>query len=299
MDELGLPSRLFEFGFKPYGRKRANSYFNLRWLDLIKKALEDDPLEMLNASQFGRVLQMGGHTFSVMFLHYLLSQQLLTEKELELWWLFVGKPIRYAIQDFALVTGLNCGDSGGIEGEVNEKGIGRGKGGSKGKASNSIWDDLFLGEEKPTVAWIMDRFVKGKQYKDPLTRLRFLLLVLVDGILCPTCGITKIRPKMVSMLGNIDKFLKYPWGRESFLLTVRSAKARTPIHYVQETMVIQGFSHGMVLVAVSACPSIIVKAGGCDPLADSSLVSSEIIRRIVERKLTVNPVTAKSVDELG
>ncbi|CAN7110447.1 unnamed protein product, partial [Brassica rapa subsp. narinosa] len=46
---------------------------------------------MLNQSQFRRVLQMGLHTFSF-----------------ELWWIFAGKPIRYAIQDFAMVTGLNC-----------------------------------------------------------------------------------------------------------------------------------------------------------------------------------------------
>ena len=50
---------------------------------------------MLNASQFGRVLQMGTHTFSVTFLHFILSRQLVTVKEFELWWLFVGKPIRY------------------------------------------------------------------------------------------------------------------------------------------------------------------------------------------------------------
>ncbi|KAF8075384.1 hypothetical protein N665_1098s0001 [Sinapis alba] len=193
MDELGLPSRLFKSGFEPYGRKCVNSYFKLRWLDLIKNALENDHLEMLNASQFGRVLQMGGHTFS-----------LVTEKDLEIWWLFVGKHIHYAIQDFALVTGLNCGDSGGVEGEVNEKVIWRGKGGSKGKASNSIWDDLFRGEEKPTVAWIMDRLVNGKRYKDSLTRFGF------------RCWFWLM---VVSMLGNIDEFLKYAWGSESFLLT--------------------------------------------------------------------------------
>ena len=59
---------------------------------------------MLSASQFGQVLKMGSHTFSVMFLHYLLSRQLINEKDFKLWWLFVGKPIPNAIQDFALVT---------------------------------------------------------------------------------------------------------------------------------------------------------------------------------------------------
>ncbi|CDY09500.1 BnaC02g20420D [Brassica napus] len=299
MDKLGLPLRMFEAGSEPSGRKRVNNYFNLRWIDIIKSALEEEDLEMLNESQFRRVLQMGSHTFSVMFLHYCLSRQLLTAKEYELWWIFVGKPIRYAIQDFALVTRLNCGDGVGLTGEAAEKGIGRGKASGKGKSSMSIWDDLFRGEEKPTPGWIMERLVKGKKYKDRLTRLRLSLLVLVEGILCPTCGTTKIRPEIVSMLGDLDAFMKYPWGRESFILTVRSTKARSAVNYVKDTMAIQGFTHAMVLVTVTACPSIIIKTGGADPLADSTLSSEEIISRVVDRKVVVNIVSAKTVDQLG
>ncbi|CAN7104949.1 unnamed protein product [Brassica rapa subsp. narinosa] len=216
MDELGLPLRMFEAGSEPSGRKRVNNYFNLRWIDIIKSALEEEDLEMLNQSQFRRVLQMGSHTFSVMFLHYCLSRQLVTAKEYELWWIFVGKPIRYAIQDFAMVTGLHCGDGVGLTGEPPEKGIGRGKASGKGKSSMSIWDDLFRGEDKPTPGWIMERLVRGKKYKDRLTRLRLSLLVLVEGILCPTCGTTKIRPEIVSMLGDLDAFLKYPWAGSHF-----------------------------------------------------------------------------------
>ncbi|CAF1975521.1 uncharacterized protein LOC106425575 [Brassica napus] len=299
MDELGLPLRMFEAGSEPSGRKRVNNYFNLRWIDIIKSALEEEVLEMLNESQFQRVLQMGSHTFSVMFLHYYLSRQLLTAKEYELWWIFVGKPISYAIQDFALVTGLNCGDGVGLTGEAAEKGIGRGKASGKGKSSMSIWDDLFRGEEKPTPGWIVERLMKGKKYKDRLTRLRLSLLVLVEGILCPTCGTTKIRPEIVSMLGDLDAFMKYPWGRESFILTVRSTKARSAVNYVKDTMAIQGFTHAMVLVTVTACPSIIIKTGGADPLADSTLSSEEIISRVVDRKVVVNIVSAKTVDQLG
>ncbi|CAN6861068.1 unnamed protein product [Brassica oleracea] len=64
-------------------------------------------------------------------------------------------------------------------------------------------------------------------------------------------------------------------------------------------MAIQGFSHSMVLVTITACPSIIIKSGGGDPLADSALSTADIITRVVERKLVVNLVTAKSVDQLG
>ncbi|KAL0876461.1 hypothetical protein Bca101_026166 [Brassica carinata] len=101
------------------------------------------------------------------------------------------------------------------------------------------------------------------------------------------------------MLGNLDAFLKYPWGRESFLLTVKSTKSRSAANYVKDTMAIQGFTHAMVLVTVTACPSIIIKTGVADPLADSTLSSEDIVRRVVERKLVVNIVSAKTVDELG
>lgn len=66
-DELSFPCRLFDSGFEPNGKKRVNNYFNLYWIEVIKKALEDEDLAILNGTQFGWVLKMGSHTFSVMF----------------------------------------------------------------------------------------------------------------------------------------------------------------------------------------------------------------------------------------
>lgn len=64
-------------------------------------------------------------------------------------------------------------------------------------------------------------------------------------------------------------------------------------------MALQGFTHAMVLVTVTACPSIIIKTGGADPLADSTLSREEIISMVVERKVVVNIVSGKTVDQLG
>ncbi|CAH8364317.1 unnamed protein product [Eruca vesicaria subsp. sativa] len=71
MDDLGIPSRLFATGFEPRGKRRVNNYFNLRWIEVIKGALEEEDLALLNASQFGQVMRMGSHMFSVMFLPFL------------------------------------------------------------------------------------------------------------------------------------------------------------------------------------------------------------------------------------
>ncbi|CAA7040433.1 unnamed protein product [Microthlaspi erraticum] len=74
MEEMGLPERMFESGNEPTGRKRVNNHFNLRWVDNIKPALDEEHLEMLAESQYGRLMRMGNHTFAVMFVHYLLSR---------------------------------------------------------------------------------------------------------------------------------------------------------------------------------------------------------------------------------
>lgn len=85
-----------------------------------------------------------------MFVHYILSRQLITKKKYELWWVFAGKPIRYAIDDFALVTGLNCGK----EGFTFEKMVGKSRRRGVNVAS-PMWKSLFGTEPKPTVTWIL------------------------------------------------------------------------------------------------------------------------------------------------
>ncbi|KAG2331056.1 hypothetical protein Bca52824_002236 [Brassica carinata] len=95
IEELELPSRLFETGFEPVGRKRVNSYFNLRWLELIKLVLEIRMIWRCCKECNLLVLRMGGHTFSVMFAHYFLLRQLVTDKELELWWTFAGRKCKF------------------------------------------------------------------------------------------------------------------------------------------------------------------------------------------------------------
>ncbi|CAN7023924.1 unnamed protein product, partial [Brassica oleracea var. botrytis] len=80
MEELKLPERLFHTGFEPSGRKRINSYFNLRWIEVINQCISTEQKEMLADSQFRQILHMRQHTFSVMFVHQLLCRQLVTRK---------------------------------------------------------------------------------------------------------------------------------------------------------------------------------------------------------------------------
>lgn len=106
MEEEELPERMFQTGEEHDRDSRINSYITLRLIETIKTAIEVEHMEQLLSSQFRRVMQMGHHTFSVRFVHYILCRQLVTKKQYELWWLYAGKPIRFGINGFVLVTGL-------------------------------------------------------------------------------------------------------------------------------------------------------------------------------------------------
>ncbi|CDY27858.1 BnaC09g28850D, partial [Brassica napus] len=60
------------------------------------------------------------------------------------------------------------------------------------------------------------------KYKDEDTRLRLSLLLLVEGIICPTSGLTPIRPEVVEMVSNIgllgrqDNWHKTHWQYKGF-----------------------------------------------------------------------------------
>lgn len=52
LSELGLPERMLKTGCEPTELKKVNFYFNLHWIETIKKALDDVDKKKLATSQF-------------------------------------------------------------------------------------------------------------------------------------------------------------------------------------------------------------------------------------------------------
>lgn len=59
------------------------------------------------------------------------------------------------------------------------------------------------------------------------------------------------------MIRDLDVFLQHPWRRDCFALKMKSIKARKEAAMCQPTMAIQGFFHGLQLVALSCISKII------------------------------------------
>lgn len=162
-----------------------------------------------------------------------------------------------------------------------------------------MWQSLFGSEETITLEWIISKLGQKDKYKDEVTRLSLSLLLLVKAIMCPTSGSTHVRPEVVEMLGDIGLFLEYPWGRESYLLTVASGKIRSAEQLAQDTLAIQGFAHAMVLVTVCSCPQIIADPRLGEDLLDDDLPIEDIVDGVCAWTVKINVVTVQTLELTG
>ncbi|KAL0742380.1 hypothetical protein Bca4012_083893 [Brassica carinata] len=149
-----------------------------------------------------------------------------------------------------------------------------------------------------TPEWIVRHKLLDKkelQKLDDLKKFRLVLLVLVEGVVCPkgnTDSTGSVRPHVVEMLRDVDQFLKFPWGRESFLRTVKSIKSQSPYSiFQQKSISVAGFSHAITIVAACNCPALIG--------LPSQLNDEEKILSVCGMKLNVSRYSARNLHMAG
>ncbi|KAG2275656.1 hypothetical protein Bca52824_058211 [Brassica carinata] len=105
-----LPEMMFAEGEEPVG-VRVLTYQSSRAINTILKALDNDEIQHLRKTSFRKLVEIAEKPgFSGRFARYLLSRQLKVEKKHEAWFRFAGKPIIFSLREFAIVTGLPCGE---------------------------------------------------------------------------------------------------------------------------------------------------------------------------------------------
>ncbi|ESQ46484.1 hypothetical protein EUTSA_v10000708mg [Eutrema salsugineum] len=191
-----LPKRVLGDGYYPVGA-RLNIYSKANVIGLFVEALKGtEDLEKLLHSQFGKLfhLSVARCCNSAKLVHALLSRQLVSTKKHEIWFLFGGQPLRYLIQEFKEITGLNCNPEPDSTEEEDDK-------------------DLF------GRATFMNVFDVLEMLKDPdlprWKRLPLALIILVDGVLFCNCKNLALTEKYVEMLTDLDSFMLYPWDRKT------------------------------------------------------------------------------------
>ncbi|CAN6986870.1 unnamed protein product, partial [Brassica oleracea var. botrytis] len=290
-----LPRRLFAYGAYPT-KLRVNIYSKSHVIGSVAAALkETDAMDTLMASQFRGLFKLPVVRCqnSTKLIGCLLSRQLVTARRHEFWFTFGPDPLRFSLDEFRDVTGLNCRAFDVQDSEASES------------VPPTMWNKLFdTAVGKLTVLSVLRML--GNEYLAVEKRLPLALIALVDGVLCPSNKYLKLTPRYVEMLSDVESFLACPWGRESFLTTVPRflpplvvAPGENPLQVMrdrlsQKTTVCYGFPLALQLFVFDDVPLLLEKipdAGNTSTFIDSPGACSS-----PSTILTVNEIVAVEED---
>ena len=92
-------------------KRRVLQYQSSWSINTILNELHEDEIQYLRSTPFSKIVEIAENlAFSGRFARFMLSRQLKVEKIHEVWFQFAGKPIRFSLREFAIVTGLPCGE---------------------------------------------------------------------------------------------------------------------------------------------------------------------------------------------
>ncbi|XP_056867278.1 uncharacterized protein LOC130512867 isoform X2 [Raphanus sativus] len=269
--DLRLPSRLF--ATDRYPSNRLNVYSSLELLLVVRDVLRGTPeWDRLMGSCFGTLYQLPVRrcSYASVMIHAMLARQLVTKKRYEVWPVFGGNPWRFSLVEFGGVTGLPCGEfEAGYAPDIQP---------AYKEADYAFWDKLFEGKRDITIPEVV------KMLKEDLTltrsrKFKLCLLLIVDGVLIASTQPAKPTVKYVKLLANVNQFLAFPWGRESYFWTVKTMlpakkviglcddpEGEFCVKLRQKTKQMVGFPLALQLLAYEAIPQLLARLGGTDEL---------------------------------
>lgn len=250
---LQFPPRMFAVGDEPLGI-RVTPYHKPSAITKILNALTEDEIEAIRKTAFGKLVEIADKpSFSGRFGRFLISRQLKIVKKHEAWFLFAGKPVRFSIREFAMVTGLNCRKY-----PTNSK-----KRSTKSITEKPYWGELFGLMTEVPVSYVVT-MLRKKTVTDPEIRFKYALLALLSAVIVPTSHNPRIAHQHAEKIKDVDQFLAFPWGRASFDMLMSSIKERDEVSLSQNTIALKGFVLSLQLVMIEAVPSLtgVVEDGG-------------------------------------
>uniref|UniRef100_A0A0D3AW99 Ubiquitin-like protease family profile domain-containing protein n=1 Tax=Brassica oleracea var. oleracea TaxID=109376 RepID=A0A0D3AW99_BRAOL len=201
--------------------KRLNVYSKPDILCFLRHVLRgSDEFEIIRNSCFGRLFDIPARQSPVSYklLHNLLCRQILPLQEYTLWPVVGGSPFRFSLAEFHTVTGLPCGHFPESY-ETPSFNI-------RNPAKDPLWQKL-LGHDSHTTIADIRHMLETDQTIPKDKRLRLALIMIVDGVFIAHKQVAKPTLHYVRMVDNLEDFLNFPWGRESFLKTITCMKPPT------------------------------------------------------------------------
>ncbi|KAF8095058.1 hypothetical protein N665_0342s0009 [Sinapis alba] len=221
--------------------KRLNIYSKPDILCFINHTLRGSPeFEVIRGSCFGGLFNLPARQCPVShkLIHSLLTRQIVVSSQHTLWPVVAGHPFRFSLAEFQTVTGLPCGPFP-EQYQTSSFNI-------RNSSKDPLWQKLLGHDSLITVADIGHMLqTEDSMPSDKNPTLQY-----------------------VQMVDNVDAFLNFPWGRESYLKTINCMipphDKEDPIGTLREqlqqtTYRLQGFPLALQLVAFKAIPLLLTK----------------------------------------
>ncbi|KAK2661998.1 hypothetical protein Ddye_000572 [Dipteronia dyeriana] len=236
----------FVHGKTNFSRKKISYFSSLK--DTIKNINNKLTMQqkiMFKQTCFGNFLSMGGNRliFSAKMVHQLLLRQVENPNTNEMWFSVGEKLIRFSMQEFCIVTGLDCSPYPSVDVHSKVEGI-------------RLRDEVFFGnmDLHININDLEAASVKASIDNDK-TIVKLALLYLLETVLLVTGKNPPLNSQHLLLVDDLEKFNKYLWGRVCFEMTMNSLKdalrEKKPIVYN-----LVGFPFAFQVWAFEAMPSI-------------------------------------------
>ncbi|KAL5856605.1 hypothetical protein ACOSQ3_004063 [Xanthoceras sorbifolium] len=170
--------------------------------------LTESQKKMFECSCFGHLLEMNELVFPSQTVHELLLREVESPNTDEMWFKVGDNGIRFSIQEFCIVTGLNCGPYPSV---VVDKKV----------TSFGLIDGLLNGDMNLDNTTLEDVFMKAS-FSDDLTMVKLALLYCLENVFLGREKGSPIDSEHIRLVDDLDQFNEYPWGRVCFEMTMSS-----------------------------------------------------------------------------
>lgn len=166
-------------------------------------------------------------------------------------WFRIGrKNIRFSLEEFALVTGLDCSPSYEPDIENNDD-------------DYTIDDEFLDGNCAITTQELRTKFLQAKS-TDDMKMVKLAMLYFVESVLLGKENRNHINETNVLLVDNFTEFNEFPWGRISFKMTIGSLRKGVAEHvakpkkkstadskYKGATYSVHGFPHAFMVTKLN------------------------------------------------
>ncbi|XP_055960157.1 uncharacterized protein LOC126662054 [Mercurialis annua] len=179
-------------------------------VDQLRSNLSEGQLELFKQTCFGFVLEMPPCLFQGQVIHSLLARQLIHPKQNEMWFGVGEHKVRFSIEEFAVLTGLNC------TGEIQKVGF--------EDSGNSFVDKYFFGKTKVNMQSVIECLL-SKRWQSDEDAVRIAFLYVLEIYFLSALDSNLVDGHHLDVIAFED-YNCYPWGKEIFSYTLNSLKTK-------------------------------------------------------------------------